>query len=105
MRIMRDSLDATDNDIGQSRERVIRRAQQRAPQSDAVAGKRERYNLPSAVGQKLEAARPSRLKDVGAFDLPDLRAQAPCRDFKSDGCGSGALLDTATRARTAQRKY
>ena len=43
---------------------MIRREQQRAPQSDAVAGKRERYDLPSAVGQKLEAARPSRLKDV-----------------------------------------
>src|SRR6185369_15358359 len=59
------SLDATDNDVGQSGETVIRRAQQRAPQSNAVAGKRERYDLPSAVGQKLETARPSPLKDVG----------------------------------------
>jgi hypothetical protein len=48
---------------------VIRRAKQRAPQSDAVAGKRERYDLSSAVGQKLEAARLSRLKDVGLLSI------------------------------------
>ena len=57
-------FDATDDGIGQGRERVVRRPPQRAAQTDTISWYRKRDDLPAAVWEQFEAARPTALKDV-----------------------------------------